>query len=257
MPNQQARAGSSNLAAQNLQQRLMSSGHERPEGDRCPICYQFIGLPVGEYSNWNVCCVKSVCKGCILAARQRGMDGLCEFCRTPHPADDASELAMIQKRVDKRDAEAIFILGEKKYQGHLGLTKNVPRAIELWTEAAELGSLDAHYRLGILYYTGDEVEEDTPRAIRHWQQAAVRGHALSRYGLGAAEFKAGNYEIAVQHYMISAKMGHEGSLNEIKKMFMKGRTTRVQYAEALMGYRDAVEEMKSPQREEAKRLGVV
>ena len=67
--------------------------------------------------------------------------------------------------------------------------------------------------------------------------------------------KVGTYDLAVQHWMISAKMGYEPSLNSVKVMFMGGHATKVQYAEALMGYRDAVEEMKSPQREEAKRLG--
>ena len=55
--------------------------------------------------------------------------------------------------------------------------------------------------------------------------------------------------------MISAKMGYEESLNGIKLMFKEGLATKAQYAEALVGYRDAVEEMKSPQREEAKRVG--
>ena len=54
--------------------------------------------------------------------------------------------------------------------------------------------------------------------------------------------------------MISAKMGDESSLNFIKKRFMDGNATKAQYAEALRGYGDAVEEMKSHQREEAKRL---
>ncbi|EJK47201.1 hypothetical protein THAOC_34100 [Thalassiosira oceanica] len=49
-------------------------------------------------------------------------------------------------------------------------------------------------------------------------------------------------------------MGDELSLNCIKEMFMGGLATKEQYTEALMGYRDAVEEMKSPQREDAKRL---
>ena len=178
---------SADLAARNLQQRLMASGHERTEGDMCPICYQFIGLPTGEHSMRNVCCMKRLCKGCILAAEQRGMNGLCEFCRTPHPADDASMLAMVQKRVDKGDAEAITHLGYKYYHGLLGLTKDVPRAIELWTEAADLGSLDAHGKLGNRYYHGDGVEEDKERGTHHWQQAAMKGHVESRYNLGLVE----------------------------------------------------------------------
>ena len=107
-----------------------------------------------------------------------------------------------------------------------------------------------------MYYYGEGVEEDKPRGIHHWQQAAMEGHVESRHNLGVAEHYNRNHQLAVQHWMISAKMGFEESLNAVKKMFMKGCTTKVQYAEALMGYRDAVEEMKSPQREEAKRFGV-
>ena len=38
----------------------------------------------------------------------------------------------------------------------------------------------------------------------------------------------------------------------IKEMFTDGDATKAQYAEALKGYQDAVEETKSHQREEAK-----
>ncbi|EJK77267.1 hypothetical protein THAOC_00911 [Thalassiosira oceanica] len=282
-------------AAQNLERALMTSGHERPEGDVCPICFDLIELPMAKHSKINVCCMKSMCNGCIMAAHRRGMNDICPFCRTPLPGDDASKLAMIQKRVGKGYAEAISSLGNNYFHGELGLAKDVPRAIELWMEAAELGSANAHYELGIAhyfgkgieedeprgirlwqlaamkghvlsrdslgvlghkYYTGKGVEEDKPRGIRHWQQAAMKGDAESRAVLGVAEYQNGNNELAVQHWMIAAKRGFEKSLNAIKDMFKEGQATKAQYAEALLGYRDAVEEMKSPQREEAKRLGV-
>ncbi|EJK70327.1 hypothetical protein THAOC_08325 [Thalassiosira oceanica] len=235
-------------------ERLLNEGHERWEGDRCPICFLFVGLPVGKHAKMNACCMKRVCIGCGLAAQQRGLRG-CPFCRTPHPSDDASARAMIQKRASKRDADAIHHLGTKYNFGSLGLTKDVPRAIELWTEAAELGSLEARQYLGNTYYTGEGVEEDKPRGIRHWQEAAMKGHVESRYNLGAIENGNGNCELAVQHWMISAKMGNIKSLNTIKSTFMVGQATKEQYAGALRGYGDAVEEMKSHQREEAKRLG--
>ncbi|EJK44326.1 hypothetical protein THAOC_37143 [Thalassiosira oceanica] len=175
--------------------------------------------------------------------------------RTLLPGDDASKLAMIQKRVRKGDAEAINHLGDGYYSGELGLAKNVPRAIELWTEAAELGSLDAHYSLGFVYYNGIGVEEDKPMGIHHWQQAAMEGDVYCRHMLAAVEYKDnGNYELATQHLMVSAKMGYQVSLDGIKDMFKEGHATKAQYAEALLGYRDAVEATKSPQREEAKRL---
>ena len=245
-------------APQNLQQRLMAEGHERAEGDFCPICLLPIEHPVGQHSKMKVCCMKRVCNGCVLAARQRGIiNNNCPFCRTPLPRDEASALAMIPRRADKGDAEAINHLGEQYYFEALGLAKDVPRAIELWTEAAELGSVKAHHQLGVVYYDGhDGVEENKPKAIRHWQQAAMKGDLESRHNLGVAEFKEGNDEVALQHWMISAKMGFKVSLDGIKALFMDGHATKAQYAEALRGYQNAVEDMKSPQREEAKRLGV-
>ncbi|EJK69835.1 hypothetical protein THAOC_08869 [Thalassiosira oceanica] len=49
-------------------------------------------------------------------------------------------------------------------------------------------------------------------------------------------------------------MGYKDSLETIKDMFMAGIATKEQYAEALKGYQDAVEEMKSHDRDEAKYL---
>ena len=63
---------------------------------------------------------------------------------------------MAQKRVDKGDAEAAKVLGDQYYRGDLGLARDVTRAIELWTKAAELGSIDAHYDLGRVHYNGEE-----------------------------------------------------------------------------------------------------
>ena len=57
----------------------------------------------------------------------------------------------------------------------------------------------------------------------------------------------------MRHFLISAKIGHKKSLEEINKMFIVGLTGEEQYAEALEGYQAAVEEMKSADRDEAKR----
>ena len=50
-------------------------------------------------------------------------------------------------------------------------------------------------------------------------------------------------------------MGYKGSVEIIKKMLMAGLSTKEQYTVALKGYQDALEEMKSHDRDEAKRLG--
>ena len=142
-----ADADSAESAARNLAERLMASGHERPEEDRCPICFDLIELPIEEHSKVNVCCMKDVCKGCILAARQRGMNDTCPFCRTSIPDDNASALAMMQKRVGKGDAEAIFYLGVGITMGSLDYQR---MSLERSNYTRRLQSLDLWMHITIL-----------------------------------------------------------------------------------------------------------
>ncbi|EJK58660.1 hypothetical protein THAOC_21196 [Thalassiosira oceanica] len=241
------------LPAAVTEEELMSSGHELHESYTCPLCCLPIALPVGEHSKLEACCMKSLCDGCFLASHQHGIRrGMCAFCRTPGPDSDEARLALVRKRVDAKDPKASEFLAQAYYLGNYGLQHDIPRAIELWTEAACLGDLDARYKLGRLYCDGDGVEQDVAWGIRHCQLAAIQGHPPSRHALGCHEHDNGNQELAVQHWMISAKMGCERSLNGIKLMFIEGHATKAQYADALKGYQNVLEETKSPQREEAK-----
>ncbi|EJK54405.1 hypothetical protein THAOC_25971 [Thalassiosira oceanica] len=234
------------------EEELLSSGHELPEGYTCPLCCLPISLPIPKHSKFKSCCMQTVCHGCILASCQRGLEDICPFCRTPTPDSDAAILAQVRKRVDAGDPGAVESLAYAYHDGDFGLQQDTSRAIELWTEAARLGDLDALYKLGCLYYQGEGVEQDVARGIRHLQHAAIRGDPDSRLMLGAHEHESGNHELALRHLMISAKMGHDTSLNVIKAMFMEGLATKAQYADALKDYQNALEETKSPQREEAK-----
>ena len=230
---------------------LMTKGRTRSEGDECPICNLLLPLDAGQ-SSFKACCMKLVCDGCILAARKRGMRD-CPFCRAPVPTDASQGLAMIQKRADVGDPMAIWHLGTKYRYGLLGLEKDVTRAVELYERAAELGLKDAHYNLGCLYDEGIDVEKDTAKVIRHYEAAVVKGDVLSRNNLGCVENELGNHDLALQHFLIAAKLGSQHSLNDIKDMFVKGLATKAVYAEALRGYQNAVEEMRSPNRDEAER----
>ena len=232
---------------------LMKKGRTRPEGDECPICNLLLPLDVGQWTIAQACCMKLVCNGCSLAARKRGMRD-CPFCRAPMP-QKSRVLAMIQKRVDAGDPLAMFDLGQQCHYGHYGLEKDVMRAVEMYERAAELGVKDAHYNLGVLYAEGTEVEKDVAKAFRHYEAAAMRGHVLARFNLGCGEHSAGNYDRGLQHYLIAANLGGQDALNNVKYMFMDGLATKADYAEALRGYQSAVEEMRSPDRDEALALG--
>ncbi|EJK60117.1 hypothetical protein THAOC_19591, partial [Thalassiosira oceanica] len=172
--------------------------------------------------------VRRNCSGAVITVASSKYDP------TSFPDSGAAALALIQKRVDAKDPVATQRLACAYYDGDYGLQQDVPRAVELWTEAARLGDLDAHGMLGCIYWRKG-VQQDVARGIRHWERAAIQGHPESRQALGAHEYGNGNKKLAVQHWMISTKMGFEGSLNKIKGMFMKGLATKAQYAEALRG----------------------
>ena len=233
---------------------LMKKGRTRSEDDDCPICS--LPLPLDrKQTMFQTCCMKKVCNGCILAARKRGMTD-CPFCRTPTPNAGGQVIVMVRKRVDKGDPVAISFLGNHYRLGEYGLNKDVARAAELYERAAELGVKEAHYSLGCLYSEGAGVEKDMAKAFWHYEAAAVCGHVDARYNLGWEEGMAGNDDLGLQHCMISAKLGHEQSLNAVKLCFMNGHATKADYAAALRGYQKAIKEMSSTDRDEAKALGV-
>ena len=232
-------------------EQLYSQGLERPEEDFCTICTLPIPIPMHKHSGFNVCCMKRICKGCSVAAQKRGMLG-CAFCRTPIAGDDVDELAMIQARVAKKDPAAINFLGEKYAHGSNGLQKDMQKGVVLWTEAAELGSTKALKNLGYVYYHGKGVQQDEAKSVEFYNRAVMQGHVVSRHNLGCIEGDKGNHDRAVRHFLISAKMGCNLSVEGIKRVFMSGHASKEQYAEALKGYQDAVEGMKSHDRDEAK-----
>ena len=163
---------------------------------------------------------------------------------------------MVQARVAKKDPEAIRFLGQKYCFGNLGLRKDIRKAVELFTEAAELGSIDALCRLGDAYFQNEGVQQDMAKAVEFYTKAAIQGHVVSRHNLGCIVAQKGKHNHAVRHFLISAKMGLEISVENIKKLLLRGIATKEQYAEALKGYQDAVGEMKSHDRDEANALGM-
>jgi len=241
-------------AAELKDERLYKQGHERPEGDFCPICTLPIPIPMAEHSTFNACCLKRICIGCGLAAQKWGMNE-CSFCRTPMPKNNAEMLAMIRARVRKKDLEAMHHLGEKYFGGGLGLQKDARKAVKLWEEAAELGSIQALHSLGNAYEIGEGIQQDMVKAAEFYEKAAMQGWVEARHNLGGCEARNRNDDRAVRHLLISAKMGDKDSVDNTKRAFKAGVATKEQYAEALKGYQDAAEEMKSHDRDEAERVG--
>ncbi|EJK43869.1 hypothetical protein THAOC_37644 [Thalassiosira oceanica] len=227
---------------------LMKRGTTRDEDDVCSVCQLPLPIPMEE-SLLQPCCMKRVCNGCILYGRKCGMCN-CPFCRTDVPTKESQVLAMVQKRVAVGDPVAICFLGAHHERGTYGLEKDTKRTDELCQQAAQLGVKEAHFILGNLHGCGEG------GSIRHYEEAAMCGHLLSRFNLGVWEYNGGRGHLALQHFLISAKLGHTASLDAVKRLLAEGIATEADYAGALQGYEAAIGEMSSPSRDEAKAMGI-
>ena len=225
-----------------------------PPDEDCPIC--MIRLPTlsGTGQTYMMCCGKVICSGCVHAFRSRVTKkehDVCPFCRSPMPTSVEGVLKRLKKRIDLNDSKATNNMGCHYAEGKLGLPQNRAKALDLWHRAGELGSAGAYFAIGNVYKFGDGVEVDEKKAIHYWELAAMGGHRKARHNLGVTEWKAGNRDRALKHWMIAVKYGNNESLKTIQRIYLNKETTKDEYAKALRLYQAYLDEIKSDQRDEA------
>jgi hypothetical protein len=69
------------------------------------------------------------------------------------------------------------------HHGRGAVQQDQTKSMELYAMAAELGSSNAHYHLGIEYHQ----RGDSKKATFHYETAAMAGHELARCNLGNME----------------------------------------------------------------------
>jgi TPR repeat protein len=204
---------------------------------------------------YSCCCGKIICCGCWYAHESCNMDNTCPFCRAPTPDTVERFLEKLNRRTEVNDAEAYFRLGTGYMKGNkeMKVAQDREKGLKFWLRAGELGSAKAYRQLGCVYMNGDGGVEKDEKKGRHFHElAAIGGNARSRHILGVIEHQAGNMEKSIKHHMIAARLGHTGSLNQIKQSFLTGGgATRDDYLQSLRSYQQYVEEARSAQRDVA------
>ena len=218
------------------------------EPDECPICLLILPLETDK-SQFQTCCGKIICHGCIYAMQISEGKDLCPFCRTP-PATDEEDIKRTKKLMENGNANAFNYLGGYS-QGEGGLPRDFRKANDLWLKAGELGCSEGYHNLGVHYINGNGVEIDLKKAKHYWELAAMMGHVIARHNLACLEGQAGNDHRAIKHYIIAARAGYKESLDNIKFRFMNGQVTKDEYANTLRAYHERQKEMKSDQRDKA------
>eukprot|EP00984_Skeletonema_dohrnii_P026121 scaffold15418_cov75-Skeletonema_dohrnii-CCMP3373.AAC.3 len=231
-----------------LRDELLFKQPESSHRGDCPICCLPLSL-VLEKSTMMTCCSKVICNGCNYANKIREIEGKlhpkCPFCRKPTVETYEGDKQRM-KRIEVNDQAAMCAEGVVQYQ-----KGDHNKAFEYYTKAAQLGDVQAHYHLSILYDDGHGVEKDRGREIHHLEEAAIGGHPYARYNLGVHEWINGNNERAVKHWIIAANLGDDDSIKPLIDYFKEGFVSKDDLAAALRAHQAAVDATKSPQRDAA------
>ncbi len=225
----------------------------QPDGTHlgeCPIC--FLPMPLErEKSTFSSCCGKTICTGCFDAHVMTNIHdyakaSLCVFCRTPS-SDDEEYKKRERERIEANDPAALSNKGDEFYEA-----RDYDKAVEYWTKAAELGSVEAHYQLSCSYGNGEGgAAKDEEKEVFHLEKAAIGGHPGARYNLACCEEDNGKIERAVKHYIIAAKLGHDVSMKQLLPMYKDGYISKEEYGSTLRTHQAAIDATKSAQREKA------
>ncbi len=216
----------------------------------CPIC--FLPMPIDlTKSCFCSCCSKTICKGCDYANDMMSSgSGNCPFCREPFPDDDEDIRFRKMKRIEAGDPAAMSEMGT--YCRNEG---DYESAFEYFTKAAELGFVEAHYHLGVVYERGRGVKKVKDKEVYHWEKAAIGGHPGARFILGCIEGENRRYERSVKHMVIAAKLGVEESIKALWTHYFDGNITKDDLEATLRAHQAAVDATKSPQRDAAAAAG--
>ena len=150
------------------------------------------------------------------------------------------------KRVAANDPVALSEFGVSLFHD-----ENYDGAFKYWTQAAELGDVEAHYNVSIAYQEGAGVENDEEKEVYHLEEAAIGGHPSARYKLARYECEKHRFDRTAKHLIIAANLGHDESIQMLKEFYKHGLVSKEDFAMALRGHQAAVDATKSPQREEA------
>ena len=176
-------------------------------------------------------------------------DPRCPFCREPYVSSAAEADRNLLKRIKAGDRVAFRQKGCQARE-----ERNYSVAVEFLTKAANMGDVEAHSQLSQLYCDGEGVEMDMKKAVHHFEEAAIGGNPLARFNLGVVSTRERKFNRAVKHFIIAARQGHDGALEQLKELYKKGTVTKAELAAALRAHQAAVDSTKSPQREAAARV---
>jgi uncharacterized protein len=166
-----------------------------------------------------------------------------ETSRDPSRAE-----ALLRQAAQNGHAGAGLQLGHL-YSGKYGeaaKATNLKEAIAWYSKAAEAGSADAQYALGMLHLDGSVEGADSAAAVSLIERAANNDHAASlfqlgvMYGTGTAVRR--DAERALGWYELAAQLGHPLAQYNLAVMLTKGEGCEPDRSQAQSWFRKAADQ---------------
>ena len=143
----------------------------------CPVCLE--KMWASSASLRYVCCGKRICEKCD----SQGGDAFgssCPLCRGEAPESADEMLSIKKEKADSGIAWAQADMGLNYLHGLDGVPQDVDKALSLFSEAAEKGSVETKSHLGGYSYEIENYKE----ARRWYEAAAADGEIFSLFQLG-------------------------------------------------------------------------
>jgi len=106
-----------------------------------------------------------------------------------------------------------------------GVTASIPNAIKCLKLAAQQGSDEANYRLGVVYSNGRIVPFDADRAMYHLLAASENGHLAAKIGVAQLSLHSQDYDAAFSILDALKDTKHPSVLMNLAQLHLLGRGT--------------------------------
>lgn len=164
--------------------------------------------------------------------------------RENYPVTDqvqSSDLSVSSTWEDSQDGEDAYYRGD------------YTTAFKKSRPLAEQGHARAQYRLGVMYATGQGVQQDHAEAVKWFRQALKKLQLLAEQGVAGAQFSLGgmyysgwgvqqDYTEAIKWYRKAAGQGHASAQNNLGRMYATGKGVAQDDAEVVKWFRKAAEQ---------------
>ena len=125
--------------------------------------------------------------------------------------NDSQSIQPKTQKIDVENNKQLCELADRLYD-----QEDYEEAFILYSKTAHEQHILSQFRLGDLYFNGLGVERNVDKAIEWHTRAADQNYNESQYALGYIYEHVGNHELSIKWYKIAAENGHPDAQYEMR-----------------------------------------